>query len=189
MIDDLMLQSQEVVRTLASDRVLESYVDSELQLPRPFLGSGVIHLVIIGQDPTVENEKTRKKVTTALMLNGKGHLARFLSGVCESLVLSLKNVYATNACKNFFKQRPAQIKTKSGIGVIGLSNARWLPLLQEELAWFPNAAVLTLGEPVLRSLVLPGCSQEVKTYWGHRQGWTSKGFEVAVHCLKSGCKA
>ena len=61
MIDDMMLRSQAVVRNLVSDPVLKTYVDPELPLPRPFLGSGEIHLVIIGQDPTVENEKHGRK--------------------------------------------------------------------------------------------------------------------------------
>jgi uracil-DNA glycosylase len=148
-----------------------------LSLPRPFLGGGEIELVIIGQDPTVEKEATRKKVTTALMLDGKGHLPRFLSSVCEKLGFSLENVYATNVCKNFFKKTPTQIKAASGIDVIGLSSPRWLPLLQEELAWFPKAAVLTLGEPVLQSLVRTGFSQDVKTYWGYRREWSRKGFD------------
>lgn len=177
MIDDLMLRSQAVVRTLASDPVLKAYVDPELPLPRPFLGSGEIHLVIIGQDPTVENEKTRKKVTTALMLNGTGHLPSFLSSVCARLGFSLENVYGTNACKNFFKETPTQIKKKVGIDVIGLSNPLWLPVLREELAWFPNAAVITLGEPVLQGLVRPGFSKDVKSYWGYRLDWSRKGFE------------
>jgi uracil-DNA glycosylase len=176
-IDDLMLRSKGVVRTLASDPALRPYVDAELALPRPFLGTGEIHLVIIGQDPTVENKATRKKVTTVLMLDGKGHLSRFLSSVGERLDYSLENVYATNVCKNFFKETPTQIKAETGIDVIGLSNPRWLPLLQEELSWFPNAAVLALGEPVLQSLVRTGYSQDVKTYWGYQREWSRKRFE------------
>ena len=116
-------------------------------------------------------------MTTALMLNGAGHVSRFLSNVSVRLGFSLENVYATNACKNFFKETPTQIKKKSGINVIGLSNPLWLPVLREELAWFPNAAVITLGEPVLQGLVRPGFSQDVKSYWGYRKGWSRKGFE------------
>lgn len=177
MIDDLMLRSQEIVRRLANDLALNSYVDAELPLPRPFIGRGEIQLVIIGQDPTVENEASRKKIATALMLDGNGPLPRFLSSVCAKLGFSLENVYATNVCKNFFKQTPTQIKEARRIDVIGLSHRQWMPLLQEELAWFPNAAIISLGQPSLRCLVRPGFSHDVKSYWGYRQGWSKQGFD------------
>jgi hypothetical protein len=177
MIEDLMLRSKEVVRSLAGDVALKPYIDADSPLPRPFLGSGEIRLVILGQDPTVENLATRKKVTTVLMLDGKGHLPRFLSSVCERLGYSLENLYATNVSKNFFRETPTQIKGQTGIDVVGLTNPRWLPLLQGELSWFPKAAVLTLGEPILRSLVRPCYSQDVKTYWGYQREWLRKGFE------------
>jgi uracil-DNA glycosylase len=176
-IDDLMQRSGEVVSTLARDPVLQAHVNPNPPLPRPFYGSGDIRLVIVGQDPTVANENTRKKVTTALMLNGKGHLTRFLSEVWTALGLSSENVYATNLCKNFFEKTPTQIEKTDGVDVIGLAAPHWLPVLRQELAWFPEALVITLGEPVVRSLVRPGFAQEVKSYWGYRQGWASKGFD------------
>ena len=177
MIDGLMEQSREVARTLACDPVLQPYVDADSPVPRPFCGSGEIRLVIIGQDPTVENKNTRKKVTTALMLNCYGHLARFLSEVCAMLGATLENVYATNVCKNFFKQTPTRIEKNDRVDVIGLTASYWLPVLRQELAWFAEATVISLGEPVLQGLVRPGFPQDVKSYWGYRQGWSSQGFE------------
>src|SRR5690348_7284206 len=84
-IDDLMLRSQEIVHSLANHEALKPHVDAELPLPRPFCGSGNIHLVIIGQDPTVKNVTARRSIKTALMLDTKGNLQRFLASVCERL--------------------------------------------------------------------------------------------------------
>ena len=179
MIDDLMSRSGEVVRTLASDSALRTHVDPDSSLPRPFCGSGEICLVIIGQDPTVENENTRKKVTTALMLDGKGHLTRFLATVSGGLGLTLENVYATNLCKNFFKRTPTQIEKTEAVDVIAFERPHWLPLLRDELAWFPEAVVISLGEPVLRCLVRAGFAQNVKNYWGYKQG----SVEQRLGCL------
>jgi len=176
MIDDVRAKSDEVVVALSRDPKLQSYVDTQMPLPKLFHGGGEIRLVLIGQDPTVENIETRKKVNTVLMLDRRGHLSNFISNLCAKFGLTLANVYATNCCKNFFNQTPTQIKKKHNIDVITLASQLWLPVLKQELSWLPKATVFTLGEPVLSVLVRSGFAQNVKSYWGYRQGWNDKGF-------------
>ena len=80
---------------------LDPYVDTSLPLPRPYQGTDDIRLVIIGQDPTVQREKSRQRIHTVLNLNQKQGLWRYLKMLCESLGLSLEqHVYATNAGNN-----------------------------------------------------------------------------------------
>lgn len=176
MIDDLMRRSEAVVSTLAGDAVVGGYVEAVRPLPRPFVGTGEIKLVILGQDPTVEREESRESVTTVLNLDRGGSLRTFLDGkVCKGLGLKLEeNVYATNVCKNFFTASPKDVKEPN---LIAVSAPHWLALLREELAWFPNAAVISLGEPVLSALVCAGFTQDVKAYWGYRADWQATGFE------------
>ena len=164
--ENLMKQSRDVVEVLKADAVIGNYIDDTLPVPRPFVGTGDIRLVIFGQDPTVDEMSTRLKITTVLMLDQKGsNLHRFLAGICTGLGISLdENVYATNVCKNFFTAPP---KNVTATDLIGLSWPNWRPLLVEELARFPMAAILTLGKPILQVLVRDPAVKDLKHYWGH----------------------
>lgn len=164
-IENLMTQSLDVVKVLKADAVIGKYIDDTLPVPRPFVGTGDIRLVILGQDPTVEAVRTRKKIATVLMLDQtESKLRDFLTGICTFLGISLnENVYATNVCKNFFTAPPTTITED----VIDLSWPKWRPLLVEELARFPNAAILTLGKPILKVLVRDSAVKDLKHYWGH----------------------
>jgi uracil-DNA glycosylase len=176
MIDDLMRRSEAVVRTLAGDPAVGGYINAGRPLPRPFMGTGEVKLVILGQDPTVERKESRESVTTVLNLDRGSSLRTFLHGtVCKGLGLKLEeNVYATNVCKNFFTASPKDVNEPN---LIAVSAPHWLPLLRHELAWFPKATVISLGEPVLSALVSDGFSQDVKAYWGYRHDWQPAGFE------------
>jgi hypothetical protein len=77
-----------------------------------------------------------------------------------------KNVYATNACKNFFADPPTEILKHEGA-----SAEVWLPVLHEELAGFPDATVISVGEPVLTMLVRDGHPKKIKHYWGYHRHW------------------
>ncbi len=176
MIDDLMRRSEAVVRSLTGDPVVVGYVEGDRPLPRPFVGTGEIKLVILGQDPTVEQDESRDLVTTVLNLDRGGSLRTFLNGkVCKGLGLKLEeNVYATNVCKNFFTESPKRVKEPN---LIAATACHWLPLLNMELGWFPRATVISLGEPVLSALVESGFTQDVKAYWGYRPDWQTAGFD------------
>jgi uracil-DNA glycosylase len=169
-VESIVQVSLEARNRLAQDSVLNKYIDWDLPCPRPFLGPGYrgkIKLVIIGQDPTVQNTKSRAQISTVLNLNKDGSLRRYLSGICSDLGLELDaDVYATNLCKCFFKSPPTTIEKQENINVLTRSISEWLPILEQELAKFPDALVISLGEPLLSTLVRTGYPQQVGYYWG-----------------------
>jgi len=158
------------------DEVLEyadlaHLVDSTLGIPEPFRGQGEIRLIVLGQDPTVKNPHSRRRIKTVLNLDTSGSLRAYLSRICEGLRLNLdQHVYATNHLKNFFVEPPTQIEE---IDVFEVFGPIWLPLLQQELASFPEAPVITLGQPLLGALVCGDASPLVRDYWGYTPGWKS----------------
>lgn len=157
---------------LRVDPVMGQCVDPTLPIPRPFVGSGEIRLVIIGQDPTVQNPRTRAAIRMVLTLDRSGHLRRYLEGLCADLGLSLdEHVYATNACKCFFTSPPTTILREHGIDVLEAGASRWLPILRRELSAYPGATVISLGQPVLSVLVRPECCRNMRDYWGYAPGW------------------
>lgn len=82
---------------------ISSYIDTSLTPPDPFRGSGKIRLIILGQDPTVQDPENRKKIKVTLLLNQPGRLRTYLEKVCKALEIDLdENIYATNLLKNFF---------------------------------------------------------------------------------------
>lgn len=166
MIENVMARSQEALKELQKIDTLRPYMDVERGLPTPFMGSGKIRLVIVGQDPTVDRIVSREQITTVPMLDDSGSvLRRFLSGMCASLGISLdENVYATNLCKNFFTVPPTQIKN---VDVIAASAPVWLPVLDDELQQYPDALVMSLGQSVLSALLKPGFPQQVRDCWGY----------------------
>ncbi|MCG3119544.1 MAG: hypothetical protein ALAOOOJD_01974 [bacterium] len=167
----------EIFGKLKSDPQLSRFVDSSLQIPKTYPAAEEIrsikqiHLIILGQDPTVKNQRSRTKITTVLNLDRKGSLRNYLNGICKDLEIDLdKNVYATNCLKNFFIKPPAQIKEDN---VFEDFAQVWLPLLQEELAQFDSVPIITLGEPIL-SIMVRGdadASRLVWDYWGFNEDW------------------
>lgn len=114
---------------------------------QPYIGSDDIRLIIIGQDPTVKNINSRKKIETTLNLDKKNALASYISRICNGLGLSLSNVYATNLFKYFYTNPPA-----STMNVLYNHIQPNLELLREELNAYPSCPIITLGEPLLKLL-------------------------------------
>lgn len=172
-VERIMAQSNAVRSRLAQDATIGQWVDMSLQIPQPFHGTGDIRLFIIGQDPTVDDPMRRKTITTVLTLNEPGsRLRRFITTICDTLGIVLdENVYATNAAKNFFKDKPSTLLTEDQVDVLEGSKDYWLPILRTELAAFPSAVVISLGEPVLSMLVKLRSRRFVKDYWGHSPHW------------------
>ena len=112
-----------------------------------------VRLVVIGQDPTVKNEASRETIETVLNLDKpRGSLYKYISLICEGLGLDLcRHVYATNYAKNFFIRPPTQIVE---CNLLHESSQYWLPLLKEELSLFPSRPIVTLGEPLLKALLI-----------------------------------
>lgn len=164
-------KANHILNRLRQDPDLSPFVDFSLPIPKTFKGSGNIKLIILGQDPTVKNPKSRAKINTVLNLDRNGHLRRYLEGVCEGLGMNLdENVYATNYFKNFFVKPPTQIEE---VSIFEKFAPIWLPLLIEEIEMFPGAPVISLGEPLLEILVTNDASPKVRDYWGYTRDWKS----------------
>ena len=148
---------------------LARFIDQELSLPSPFVGYGEIRLVILGQDPTVKNVKSRPSIRTVLNLDKEGSLKRYIQAIVGGLGMVLdRNVYATNLLKPFFLSPPASTLDDSQLRQLA---DIWAPVLIEELTEFPDVPLLLLGQPLLRMLALPGASMHVRHYWGYVGGW------------------
>lgn len=139
-------------------------VDMNLDPIYPFKGSDDIKLIIIGQYPTIKNEKQRGKIKTTLNLDKGGSLKTYITRICDSLGIKLENVYATNIFKYFYSDPPAK-----RIEVLRKHLDINLKLLMKELESYPNIPVITLGEPVLQ-LLSNKPDDKVRSYWGYEKG-------------------
>jgi len=157
---------ESVLKELGNEPDLAPLVDFSLSIPSPFHGGGQIKLIVLGQDPTVHNAQSRSRISTVLDLNCKGNLYKYLSQLCEGLGVKLDNVYATNLFKNFFQIPPTKMQDTVCMQFLPF----WLPVLKEELGRFPDVPVITLGQPVLKSLAF-GTECLVRSYWGYIKGW------------------
>jgi len=158
-----------IFKEIIANESLAPHVDPRLPIPDVFFGTGEIKLIVLGQDPTVKDAEKRKDITVTLNLNKRGSVRNYLTRVCIELGLDLKqNVYATNLLKNFFIKPPTQIKE---FDIFAAFVPYWLPLLREELARFPNIPVITLGQPLLRALVVDKSKGLVRKYWGYTKDW------------------
>lgn len=158
-----------ILQKLKADPELYRFVDFTLAIPSNFVGKGKIKLIVLGQDPTVKNYKSRQSINMVLNLDKKGSLANYLNTICSKLGINLsENIFATNLLKNFFIQPPAQLKN---YGVIEKSSKYWIDLLQKEISTYPKVPIITLGEPMLNSLILDEYSKKVRDYWGYTKNW------------------
>ena len=135
-------------------------IDINLDVVKPYLGSDVIKIIVIGQDPTIKNEKTRKNITCTLNLDKENSLKRYISDICTNLGLTIENVYATNLFKYFYTIPPAQT-----MDVLYAHLEPNLELLKEELSQYKGIPIITLGEPVLQLLTHP--KAKVREYWDY----------------------
>ena len=135
-------------------------IDNNLPIIKPFIGSGSIKLIIIGQDPTIKNEKTRKNIEYTLNLDKGNALRTYIGRICTGLGITIDNVYATNLFKYFYTTPPAQT-----IDVLYAHLQPNLELLKEEISVFKNTSIITLGEPVLQLLTTPNA--KVREFWDY----------------------
>ncbi|MFC1998781.1 hypothetical protein ACFLVR_03955 [Chloroflexota bacterium] len=173
-IEEIAIKSSAILNKLLADQKLSNYTDrTNTNIPRVFTkakNASDVRLIVIGQDPTIKNEKRRQFITTVLNLDKpKWSLYKYISRICCELGLELEqHVYATNFAKNFFIEPPAQIKE---CDVLEKVLPYWLPLLQEELSYFPNAKIITLGEPLLKVLSKDKKKAFVNRYWDYNKKW------------------
>lgn len=162
-ISDIINESISIRNRLLRDKELAVHIDKcRDRIPVPKVGKGEIKLIFIGQDPTVKNKTSRDSINVVLNLGKQNSLYRYIEGIANKLGCSVEeNVYATNLLKCFFVEPPATIK-----GAVSRYTPYWIDLLKEELAYYPNALIITLGEPVLNALITSG-SKKVSKYWGY----------------------
>lgn len=176
LIDDITSKARSAQQRLVKDPHLHGLIDGSGWAPRPFVGSGSIRLILIGQDPTVQRAGSRSKIKTVLNLDKPGALRQFVMRLCSGLGIDLElNVYATNFAKGIFAEPPSVLLKRTGRDLLAETSKVWLPLLHQELRAFPDAVVVSLGEPVLKVLIKPDHPQDMKYYWGWQRGWQTKG--------------
>lgn len=184
-VSSIVSRAEEARDAMACDAVIGRYVDTGLPIPSPYVGRGEIRLVIIGQDPTVQYAEGQSGIRTVLNLDRAGSaLHGFIrEQLCAPLGVSLEDeVYATNACKCAFTLPPAAILHAAGANVLERAAPYWLPILRDELAAFPDAVVVSLGELVLAMLVKPGGPHKMINFWGYHRRWRS-GLRVPMRAL------
>ena len=135
-------------------------IDLNLPVIPPFKGRDNIKLIIIGQDPTIKNEASRKKITCTLNLDKNNALRTYVNNICMVLGITIENVYATNVFKYFYSVPPANT-----MEVLNNHLKPNLDLLQQELEAFIDVPIITLGEPVLQLLTKQG--NKVRLYWDY----------------------
>lgn len=137
-------------------------IDLSLPVVPPFRGNGEIKLIIIGQDPTIKNVASRKKITFTLNLDKKNALKIYVNRICSELGITIDNVYATNLFKYFYTERPAKT-----LDVLINHLQPNLDLLQRELDEFKNIPAITLGEPVLQ--LITNEFEKVREFWDYNK--------------------
>lgn len=158
---------------------LENYntnpIDFELNVIPPFKGNGKIKLIIIGQDPTIRNVKSRKNITCTLNLDKNNSLKTYINSICEKLGITFENVYATNLFKHFYTNPPADTPE-----VLQAHLEPSLDLLKQELDEYKNLPVITLGQPLLQ--LLCGNNALVKNFWDYdkKTGKTNSSFSYSI---------
>lgn len=131
---------------------------------RPFRGSQIPKLVIIGQDPTIRDKGNRSNIECTLNLDkSNGALKVYICRICHELGYNLENIYATNLFKYKYDIPPS-----STMDVLVKHLKPNLDLLCDEISEFPTLPIITLGEPVLQLLF--GESVKLKSYWGYGYG-------------------
>jgi len=164
--NELSIKVRKIIIKLASSEI-SSYIDTSLTPPDPFRGRGKIKLIILGQDPTVQDPEYRKKIKIALLLNQQGGLRRYVGNICKGLGIDLEeNIYATNLLKNFFTV-PPDTRRKEDPEFFRKAADYWIPLLKEEIAEFENVPVLSLGQPVLNCLTKSTDEVLIRYSWGY----------------------
>ena len=150
---------------LLSDTVLQNDIDFNYDFILPFSRADKISnvkLIIIGQDPTVREKKSRGDINVTLNLDKENSLKKYIKDIGFALNIDIdKEVYATNLYKCFFKKPPADDQT-----ILTRHFKIWIDLLINELAPFDNSFVITLGEPLISQLVHSN-SKKVKYYWDY----------------------
>ena len=140
-------------------------IDDSLLPVTPFKINSEIKVIIIAQDPTIQQKKSRQKIDITLNLDKNGALKNYVEKICKNLNVKIENIYATNLFKYFYTQPPEKT-----LNVLKKHLEPNLKLLIDELDMFGDVPILTLGDPVLKLLVKNGFEANVNYYWGFEPG-------------------
>lgn len=169
MKNDIKQECQSIFQQICQDEMLNRFVDCSLKIPAVFVGKGQIKLIFLGQDPTVKSKKSRHQIQQVLNLDKNGRLKEYLNDICKKLDLDLEqNIYATNYYKNFFIDPPTTIHE---VNIFQEFQKYWLPLLRKEINQFANVPIISLGEPILKTIAKTDVQAKVKFYWGYTNEW------------------
>jgi uracil-DNA glycosylase len=168
-INNITDKAKVIRSNILKDDTFKNDLDIKLEyIPKPFKGNDV-KIFIIGQDPTIQNEKSRIKIKTVLNLNYPNSLNRYVNLILTTLNYDMNNLYATNFYKCFFAEPPAPHKE-----ILTRHFRYWLDLIKEELDYYPNAKILTLGEPLIQQFITNE-NKRVSFYWNYIGKTTSDG--------------
>jgi uracil-DNA glycosylase len=139
---------------------VENPIDPSLLPVLPYRISNKVQLIILGQDPTVKNEKSRESIEYALNLDKGGSLKNYIQVICKAINIPWEHIYATNVVKYFYTRPPA-----TTLNILHEHLPPNLELLQNELSAYPKARIITLGEPVLQ--LLTNVKVKVQDFWNY----------------------
>jgi len=160
---DILLRTEQIRSKLKAEKdYKENPVDISLPVIGPFNGGGEIRVIILGQDPTVRNAASRLHITKTLNLDKSNAIRSYVNRICQSLGISIENIYATNVFKYFYTRPPSNT-----MHVLNSHLPENLKLLEEELYGFEKLPVISLGEPVLQ--LLTNTTQKVRMHWGYNK--------------------
>ncbi len=185
-MNPLNVKMESVLDELAkSDQDAYTLVDRQVPCPDVYRGNGLIKLIILGQDPTINRPPRDGEIRMVLKLDSRGPLRAYIKGICNHLGVDFADsLYATNLFKNFFTEPPVQLAKARAPWLFEKFRDLWLPFLKEELAKFPDVPVITLGEPILKVLARQEEPHLVRDYWGYTPDWKT-GKTVPFTYLKA----
>lgn len=165
-LSDTNEKLQQLHLLLQNEENLSRDIDFSLDFIPPYSNAQNtkdIKLIILGQDPTVRNVDSRKRIKRTLNLDKPGSLRNYIKLICNQLDINLESqVYATNLYKCFFHQPPADHPQ-----ILINHREQWLNFLKEELSVFNDTiAIITLGEPLVKQLVTSK-HKKVSYYWDY----------------------
>ena len=172
----IFIKSLEIRDSLKSQNDFkENPIENTLLPVLPFRVSNKIKLIIIGQDPTVKNELSRKTIEYTLNLDINGSLKNYIKQICAGLGIEFENIYATNVFKYFYTYPPERT-----MHVLHSHLEPNLQLLRDEISAYPKAKIITLGLPVLQ--LMAGEQAQVSQYWGYdkKTGKSLYGFSACL---------
>ena len=186
-VDTVIEKAQAIRNEILNNKLLGKDIDRNISIiPKPYMGTGEIKVIIIGQDPTVREATARMKINTALNLDKRRSLFNYVDKIMKYLGYTLENLYATNFYKCFFTAPHTHGARRSPIGraatkVLAKHLPFWLNLVKEEISYFPKAKILTLGEALIGQLVtgnnIGKREKLVKYYWGYNGGRERERFK------------